>query len=101
MSATPTDKTATCRQNAARLACRLRSAGRDAGVEISPSYAARLVADGLSFCDQLSITRLGRGVVIHTAPDSDEHLPVVLGYVDANGEWVIDGSNHHAEDEKR
>jgi hypothetical protein len=39
--------------------------------------------------------------VIHTAPDSDQHLPVVLGYADADGEWVIDGSNHHAEDEER
>jgi hypothetical protein len=70
MSATPTDKTATCRQNAARLACRLRSAARDAGVEISPSYAARLVADGLSFCEPTA----SRSVTSSASPGSVEAL---------------------------
>jgi hypothetical protein len=101
MRATRTVNPATCRHNCARLACRLRSAARDASVEISPSYAARLVADGFSLCDQIGVTRLGRGVVIHTAPDSDQQRPVVLGYADADGEWVMHGSHHHAENEER
>lgn len=100
MSATPTASTPR-RPNAARLACRLRSAARDAGIQISRSYAERLAADGLSFCDQLGVTRLGHGVVIHTAPDADQQLPIVLGYADAEGEWTIDGGRHHTEGEER
>lgn len=79
----------------ARVASRLMSAARDAGVELTASYARRLAAGGLSRCGQLGVTRLGDGVVVHTAPESDQEPLVVLGYADAAGEWFRDGRRHN------
>jgi hypothetical protein len=33
-------------------------------------------------------------VVIHTAPQSKDRLPIVVGYADARGQWHRDGSRH-------
>jgi hypothetical protein len=79
----------------ARVAIALRSAAYDAGVELSHSYAARIATDGIRRCSQLGVTQLGEGVVIHTAPPSQTELPVVLGYADATGEWLRDGTHHN------
>jgi hypothetical protein len=72
----------------------VRAAALDAGVELSASYAVRVAADGLARCAQLGVTRLGEGVVIHTAPENRRELPIVLGYAGAGGEWLRDGSRH-------
>lgn len=81
-----------------RMAARLRAAALEAGVELTASYAARVAADGLARCEQLGVTRLGEGVVIHTAPENQYKLPIVLGYADAGGEWLRDGSRHKPEE---
>ncbi len=79
----------------ARLAAGIRVAAREeAGVELTQSYAERVAADGAARCDQLGVTKLGVGVVIHTAPDSRGELPVVLGYADRDEQWLRDGSRH-------
>ncbi len=88
-------------QSAARLACRHRGVAREAGIELSVSYAARITADGLARCDQLAVTTLGDGVVIHTAPAGDGELPIVLGYADRDGEWLRDGSRRQPPGELR
>jgi hypothetical protein len=59
-------------------------------------YSLAVAADGLAHCDRLGVSRLGRGVVIHTAPESPHALPVGLGYADANGQWHRDGRRHTA-----
>ncbi len=81
-----------------RIAARLRSAAAEAGVELTTSYAAIVAADGLARCGQLGITRLGEGVVIHTAPEDRSELPIVLGYADRGGEWLRDGSCHQPDE---
>jgi hypothetical protein len=78
----------------ARVAIGLRSAAHGAGVELTHSYATRIATDGIKRCGQLGVTQLGEGVVIHTAPPSQTELPVVLGYADAAGEWLRDGTRH-------
>lgn len=85
----------------ARVAASLRTAARDAGVELTQSYAEHLVVEGLAKCDQLGVTRLGDGVVIHTAPDSRGKLPVVLGIAGGGGEWLRDGRRHFPREGQR
>ena len=72
----------------------LRRAARDAGVDLPAVYARQVAADGLRSCDQLGVTRLDTGVVLHTAPDTPDQLPAVLGYADTTGQWYRDGSRH-------
>lgn len=78
----------------ARLAAGIRAAAHDAGVELTTSYAQRVAADGALRCEQIGVTRLGDGVVIHTVAETRGELPVVLGYADADGEWLRDGTRH-------
>lgn len=72
----------------------LRSAATGYGVELTVAYARRVAADGLEREAQLGVTRLGAGVVIHTAPQAKDRLPIVIGYADARGEWHRDGRRH-------
>lgn len=78
----------------ARLAAGVRHAAREAGVELTHDYATTVVANGTRWCDQLGVTRLGEGIVIHTAPEEPTALPIVLGYADHSGQWDFDGSRH-------
>ena len=82
------------RHQLGRLAAGIRCAARRSGVALTPSYAERIAIDGLALCGQLGVTGLGEGVVIHTAPESSDQLPIFLGYADSNGEWLRDGSRH-------
>ena len=72
----------------------LRRAAADAGVELPVAYSQSVATDGLAREPELGITRLGGGVVIHTQPDSDRRLPIVLGYADGRGQWYRDGRRH-------
>ena len=77
-----------------RTASGLRRAAADAGVELPITYSQAVATDGLAREPQLGVTRLGTGVVIHTQPDSDKRLPIVLGYADGRGQWYRDGRRH-------
>lgn len=77
------------------VAAGLRIAAREAGVDAPVDYAHRVTADGLGQANQLGVTPLGAGVVIHTAPDRPDQLPVVLGYADRDGQWLRDGRRYH------
>ena len=78
------------------LGAGLCGAARRQGVELPVSYARRLAAEALAHDADLGITPLGSGVVIHTAPEREEDLPVIVGYADARGKWYRDGSRHIA-----
>lgn len=73
------------------VAAGLRRAAQAAGVQLTVGYCRRVAADGLASADQLGVTRLGRGVVIHTASELPDRLPVVVGYADRSGQWCADG----------
>jgi len=73
------------------VAAGLRRAAHGAGVQLTTGYSRRLAADGLASAEQLGVTRLGNGVVIHTTSDAPERLPVVVGYADRSGQWCADG----------
>ena len=75
----------------------LRAAAREAGAELPAVYAEEIALDGLALCDQLGITRLGDGVVLHTAPEGAKDLPKLLGYADGSGQWYRDGTKYIAE----
>jgi hypothetical protein len=72
----------------------LRRAAADAGVDMPVTYSRAVATDGLARESELGVTRLGTGVVIHTQPDSDTRLPIVLGYADSRGQWYRDGRRH-------
>ena len=76
------------------VAAGIRRAAAEAGVELPASYAQRVAAEGLAHEANLGVTRLGAGVVIHTAPEARGRLPIVVGYADARGQWHRDGSRH-------
>lgn len=76
---------------------RLRAAALEAGTELPVVYAERVALDGLVLCDQLGVTRLGDGVVLHTAPEGAQDLPRLLGYADGSGQWYGDGTKYLAE----
>jgi hypothetical protein len=80
----------------ARVAAGLRRAAHGLGVDLPVTYAQALATQGLRVGDPVGVTRLGCGVVLHTLPEADDRLPVVLGYADANGQWYRDGSRHQA-----
>jgi hypothetical protein len=82
------------RHRLAWLAAGLRRAAHDAGVVLPVDYAQRVAVDGIGRCDQLGVTPIGHGVAIHTAPQDDRQLPILLGYADAAGQWYRDGSRH-------
>jgi hypothetical protein len=77
------------------VAAGVRTAAREAGVDLPVDYAHRVTADGLDRATQLGVTALGAGVVIHTASESPDQLPVVLGYADPGGQWLRDGRRYH------
>jgi len=89
-----TTPTGSARDRLVRIATGLRTAARGAGVELTHSYAERLAVEGIARCDQLGVTRLGDGIVIHTAPESGGELPFVLGIAGGGGEWLRDGRRH-------
>lgn len=80
----------------ARVASGIRTAAGDAGIRLSVAYSQRIASEGLARCEQVGVTRLGAGVVIHTAPANGTGLPVVLGYADPDGEWFRDGTRHQS-----
>lgn len=73
------------------VAAGLRRAAQAAGVQLTVGYSRRVATDGLASAEQLGVTRLGNGVVIHTASDAPDRLPVVVGYADRSGQWCADG----------
>lgn len=75
----------------------LRRAAAEAGVALPVSYSQAVAADGLGREAALGVTRLGTGVVLHTSPETERRLPVVLGYADARGQWYRDGRRHAEE----
>jgi len=77
-----------------RVAAGIRQAAAEQGVELPVSYARRVAAEGLAHKAELGVTPLGAGVVIHTAPQAKDRLPVVVGYADARGQWQRDGRRH-------
>jgi len=66
------------RHNVDWTALGLRRAAADAGVTLPLAYARAVAADGLARADALALSRLGAGVVIHTAP-GERSLPIMLG----------------------
>jgi hypothetical protein len=76
------------------LAAGLRRAASSCGVELPASYSEAITRDGIEFCDQLAVTQIGRGVVIHTAPEESDRLPIILGYADSLGHWYRNGQRH-------
>jgi hypothetical protein len=72
----------------------LRRAAAQAGVALPVAYARALAADGLDREPVLAVSRLGDGVVIHTKPDTNRRLPILLGYADGRGQWYRDGRRH-------
>jgi hypothetical protein len=72
----------------------LRRAAANAGIELPVTYSQSVATDGLARESELGVTRLGTGVVIHTQPNSDKQLPIVLGYADGRGQWYRDGRRH-------
>ena len=51
-----------------RVAADVRRAAAEAGVELPVSYARRVATEGVAQEADLRVTRIGAGVVIHTAP---------------------------------
>ena len=84
----------TSRQQIELVAADLRRAAMQAGVDLPPSYARRVAADGLTEGGKLAVTRLGAGVVIHTQVEAKDRLPVLIGYADGRGQWHRDGRRH-------
>jgi len=84
----------TSRQQIELVAADLRRAATEAGVDLPLSYARRVAADGLTEGAKLGVTRLGAGVVIHTAAEAKDRLPVLIGYADGRGQWHRDGRRH-------
>jgi hypothetical protein len=74
----------------------LRRAAAVVGVELPVDYSRQVATDGLAHEPELGVTKLGTGVVIHTAPDANNRLPVVVGYADRRGQWYRDGRRHTA-----
>ena len=75
------------------MAITLSRAAHDAAVELPVSYARR-VAETTKSDEELGVSRLGGGVVIHTVAATKHRLPVVVGYADSRGQWYRDGSRH-------
>lgn len=82
----------TDRHHQAWTAAGIRRAAAGLGVTLPDDYARAVTAAGLTLAETLAVTRLGAGVVIHTRPDRDDQLPVVVGYADAGGQWNRDGT---------
>ncbi len=79
------------RHQAQWVAAALRQAAAEAGVELPLSRSLALAADGVAREPELALARLGSGVVVHTKPRDENHLPMVFGCADAPGQWYRDG----------
>jgi hypothetical protein len=79
----------------------LRAAALEAGTELPVVYAEQIALDGLTLCDQLGVTPLGNGVILHTAPEGTRDLPKLLGYADGSGQWYRDSTKYLAEQPER
>lgn len=84
------------RHQIAWVAAGLRSAAGDFGVDLPADYARRVAAETLTRCELVGVTRLGRGIVLHTVPAAERTLPVVIGYAQPGGQWYRDGSRHRS-----
>ena len=76
------------------MAIALYRAAHDAGVELPPPYARRVVVTTAEGDTELGVSRLGSGIVIHTVPSTKDRLPLIVGYADGRGQWYRDGSRH-------
>lgn len=83
----------------ARVASGIRRAARQHGIELSIGFARVVAADGLSSCGQIGVSRVGKGVVIHTAPEGRRELPILLGYAEDDTAWLRSGSQWSSEPE--
>jgi hypothetical protein len=77
-----------------QVAHTLHAAARVVGVELPITYLYRVVALGLEHDPDVRASRLGRGVVLVTVPESRSRLPIVVGYADDRGQWYRDGTRH-------
>ena len=82
---------------AQRTVTALRQATLAAGVGLPPGYAERVCDDGLRLSERIGTTRLGEGVLLHTAPEGANELPRLLGYADRSGQWYGDGTRYGPE----
>jgi hypothetical protein len=64
-----------------------------ADVPLPIPYAWRVAATAGSDAE-LTVSRLGIGIVIRTVAATTDRLPVVVGYADRRGQWYWDGSRH-------
>jgi len=76
------------------MAIALHRAAHDAAVDLPLSYARRVAATMAKGDGELSVSRLGAGVVIHTVPPTKDRPPIIVGYADDRGQWYRDGSRH-------
>ena len=76
------------------LAAGLRRAAGSLGVQLPASYSEAITRDGLRLYDQLAVTQIGRGVVIHTASEESDRLPIIIGYADGFGQWYRNEQRH-------
>lgn len=73
----------------------IRQASQQHGIALPADYSLEVARDGLSRADSIGVTRLGKGVVLHTAPDAaSRQLPIFLGYADRTGAWYRDGRRY-------
>jgi glycosyltransferase A (GT-A) superfamily protein (DUF2064 family) len=77
------------------VAAGIRMAAREGGVDMPVDYVRRITTDGLMQKNRLGVSRLGSGVVIHTAAERLDRIPVVLGHADSGGQWLRDGRRYH------
>ena len=71
-----------------KIAAGIRSAASVLGIELTVSYADRLVAHGMHQCGQLGVTQFGEGVLTHTLPQGGHEHLMLPGCVPATGEWL-------------
>jgi hypothetical protein len=73
----------------------VRQVSEEQGIPLPLDYSLAVARDGLSRADSVGVTRVGRGVVFHTAPEPDSRqLPIVIGYADPTGAWYRDGRRY-------
>ena len=77
----------------ARVAAGISSAAHDLGVDLTANYAQSVAAQGINECGQLGVTKLGNGVIIHTAPQDRHEHPIVIGYAATSSEWLRYGNS--------
>jgi hypothetical protein len=76
------------------MAIALHRAAHNAAVDLPLAYARRVAATMAKGDGELSVSRLGAGLVIHTVPATKDRLPIIVGYADSRGQWYRDGRRH-------